>query len=155
MCFMGIILSNDKSSQHVIKKMGLHGIPVINLSSNCPNCVNYYNDVDYICYLIKFIHKNYGKMKDIIKYSVKNYISGNEPKKNVLVMAEHKRPHIFETNIKILKTHKDIHALVFSVSDPNDISVCKKTDVNYCITRNQLLGEKWQHALIFAKLEKS
>lgn len=150
-CLTGLVLANDASGQHMIKQLGGLGLVAIN-NGPAPNCVNYYDDSDYLIYLIEFISKNYHRVTSQIKNSMSNYLNGRNPVQTVLIMAEHKRSKIFEANLRLLQTQNGIHQLVIAVTDQEDINVCKKLEINYCITRNQPLGEKWQHALIFAKI---
>jgi asparagine synthase (glutamine-hydrolysing) len=138
---------NDK----IIIKMGLRGIPII-CNKNFPNCINYYNNIDYVDYLVDFVLTNYSRYRGEIVDSTVQYMNNDKRRLAVVVIASHKREKILEANIKILKYHKEIDRIIVSVTKDSDINVCKRSGVMYCQTRNQPLGEKWQHGIIMSKM---
>ena len=152
-----IILNYDKMHNKSIEKFGLIGIPVIS-NRKYPNCVNYYEDADYLLYLTKFIVKNYSNYKNHIIESMNSYINEqykeNIKHKLVVIIATHKRKEILRTNLNLLKLNSHVEHIVVSITDENEIDKKYENNktVTYCITKNQPLGEKWHHGVLVSKI---
>ena len=148
---IGIVLDDTKDIDSIIRYCGLFGIPII-ANKNYPHCINYYDEDEYIIYLANFVLNNYDNYRHIISSSFTKYTNNAIPTNNVVVIASHKRQSILRSNINLLKTHSNINNIIVSVTDDSDVKLCKELNVNYCVTRNQPLGEKWQHGIIFSKI---
>lgn len=143
---------NDNNHNNICKMLGLIGLPVIH-NNPLPNCINYnYDDLDNISYLVTFVYNNYYKYRNTIKESVINYITHKPKIKNVVIMASHHREKILDINISLMKKNDNIDEIIIPITNKEDVDVCFSHNISYCRTKNQPLGEKWQHGVILSKI---
>jgi hypothetical protein len=149
-CFVGIRLTTHDGNANTVLEMGLMGLPVIHNGEYCNSIYWDSKNIDKICDDIKHIKMNYGKSKQLISNTMKDF--PNKSNIPVIFIPIWKRPDIVTINVELLKLQTIKCNIVLGISNDEDLSLAKQLNVDYVFVKNQPLGYKEQVLIEYCRI---